>query len=143
MTSLKRRRLRAIRFGRTTDDPEEIKAQLGLTKFGGRWQVEEPNTPQEFSTIDGEDYFITLSRAPDGCEEGRWVAELHPSRPSVSKRKGWPRFYFDAHRAKTEIEAWLVFNGQLPQPEEENEQNEIQDSERNSGDHACMGSRAA
>ena len=70
----------------------------------------------KFIAIVGRECLITLEPRPHYCDRGNWIAKLFPTGTllrDIDEADGWPRYYFDADRAKAEIEAWLIRRGQV------------------------------
>jgi hypothetical protein len=70
-----------------------------------------------YQVIQGKECEITLEARPYYCDRGNYVAKLFPVTGSklhrdIDGQDAWPRYYFDLDRAKLEIEAWLVKQGQ-------------------------------
>lgn len=65
-------------------------------------------------TIDGKDCRIYLEPRPAYCDRGNWYAKVDylPGGDRVALyldgADGWPRYFFDAGCAASELKAWLV-----------------------------------
>lgn len=95
-------------------DKKEMLARLDLTKYRAMWMVDGDGTEREVRMIRGRDCIVSIVHARDGCLAGKYMAVLELRGDMGGMRpKGWPRFYFDQHRAMEEVEAWLDFNGQI------------------------------
>jgi hypothetical protein len=100
--------------------PEEMERrlleQLDLSPLRQLWRTEEPSSRSEFHTLTGADCFISVSKTES--DEGLYVARLHSfhSEESGKRFPTWPRYYFSLYRARQEVEAWMVYHGQLQLP---------------------------
>jgi hypothetical protein len=89
---------------------DKIREELGISEFSALWEKDDSG----IELIQGATVFVALAKAPKFATEGRLIATLVQCGPRQGERhKGWPRYFFDAQRAKREIEAWLAFNGEL------------------------------
>jgi hypothetical protein len=61
--------------------------------------------------IQGLDCHIWIQPRPSYCDRGNFLAHIEPIndvlRLGLDGQDGWPRYYMDLERAKTEIEDWL------------------------------------
>lgn len=100
--------------------PEEMERrlleQLDLSQLRDLWHTEEPSSRSEFHTLSGSDCFVSVSRADS--DEGLFIARLHSFHAEESGKRfpTWPRYYFSLPRARQEVEAWMVYHGQLQIP---------------------------
>lgn len=78
----------------------------------GKWISHE--TFEERETLHG---LVYLLRRAAHCDRGRFVAQVWPvhGRPcqacDMDSSDGFPRYYFDAERAKAELQAWIEVRG--------------------------------
>jgi hypothetical protein len=67
-----------------------------------------------YEEVIAKECVITLEGRPHYCDRGSFIAKVFPSGELyIDIHDGWPRYYFDADRAKLEIEAWLKKRGQI------------------------------
>lgn len=96
----------------------ELLEKLDLTKLGELWEADGQDTSEPSETIMGREYFVTIA-AVKNSSEGNFVAHLFALNPTKrGKHKGWPRYFWNHYRAKQEVEAWMVFNGQVAIPDQ-------------------------
>lgn len=105
-------KFRSVAFSSPDELGEKLMAVVKSNPEHVDWDIEEPGSEKQFLMFEGRDFFITLSPI-SGVLEGKFVASLIPRKPPETPAKGWPRYYFDMDRAKAEVEAWIIFNGQL------------------------------
>lgn len=110
------------------DTPQELETTLlqalDLTRLRELWEEED----EEIQTLTGRDYFVCLAPAKNQAN-GVFVAELKTLHPSdTTRHRDWPRYYFDLNRARCEIEAWMIYNGQVALPDPQTTKNEPQNA---------------
>lgn len=68
-----------------------------------------------YQEIFGLNCSVTLESRPEYCDRGNYIAKLHSNgnlAREIDHQDMWPRYYFDADRARLEIEAWLDKRGE-------------------------------
>lgn len=71
---------------------------------------------QNYWEIHGKESELVLEPTPNYCDRGQWVAKVEARgrlASSLDNFDGFPRYYFDLHRAKSELEDWLIRRDQI------------------------------